>query len=852
MMNPACKSLVALLAGLALAGCGGGGGDGGGATSPPQNGQIVLSPTTTTLPLNPGNILPYVGSPYMAEVGITFRNAAGTIMSPEGDATVTINPPSVVTLSPPDDPETDDINEMAQRIVTFPITLNNGSAVIFATAYDVAGTAILTASAVDPITGRTVSTTLEFTVSTGVGPMPASVEAAANPALVYAPSSGGQSSTLIRALVRDGGGQLVADPGSGNDITDNLKFEIIGDAGGATLSTQSAGGPANGTSVTTHTIRGVASAAVQVTDATSQDAPLQIRITADGADNDVANGITNPVSTTVNVIVTDGELFSVVITSPDSESIAVNAVASGITVDGTEIPPRPDGTYSLTVSAQGQDRHGNPVVPGTEIQFGVIDGPMVGFPGLGIGSFLVAGNDGDPQESGTLFTAPTGDFRNAGPGDTLLVFGQSVPGNRDLESARTVQRINGINSLNVAYRFNPNDETGGSVNNGPVIPYVVGHAEEGNIGAAASTDQNGVATTTLNYPVSRLGKNAYIWARGAGSPVGGTARLVTDISGAGFPGVAPAVLAVSPSPIPGNSTVQIQVCLTDALGSGIQGAAIGFGFQDVGGTAMIDGQTNSGFLASATAGQSGCAFAEVTTSGVASDSASVTFTAGTAASINIPIAPPSALVLQVSPSSLSGNGGGVSLRLTDGSGAPQAGVQIAVECAAGASSGFIAPTNASGTTSASITIVNQYGSEVSGTCTFTAGGEGGASATLNFQGFDLCTTDPDNGACEDDGGATPPAEFVLSLVLVRGTSTSAVAVTSQPAGLSCNLAADATDSLCSAEYVDGSTVLLNAGFDAGTTITPSGTCTPLGVPTATSATFQVTMSSAQTCNLTAN
>src|SRR5690606_34224034 len=148
--------------------------------------------------------------------------------------------------------------------------------------YDVAGTAVLTASAVDPITGRTVSTTLEFTVSTGVGAMPASIEAAADPALVYAPSSGGRSNTAIRAVVRDGGGQFVADPGSGNDISDNVRFEIVGDAGGATLSTQSASGTSSGTSVTTHTIRGIATASLQVTDATPQDAPVEVRIIADG------------------------------------------------------------------------------------------------------------------------------------------------------------------------------------------------------------------------------------------------------------------------------------------------------------------------------------------------------------------------------------------------------------------------------------------------------------------------------------------------------------------------------------------------------------------------------------------
>src|SRR5690606_37888660 len=127
----------------------------------------------------------------------------------------------------------------------------------------------------------------------------------------------------------------------------------------------------------------------------------------------------------------------------------------------------------------------------------------------------------------------------------------------------------------------------------------------------------------------------------------------------------------------------------------------------------------------------------------------------------------------------------------------------------------------------------------------TAGGEGGASATLNFQGFDLCTTDPGNDACDEAGGGTPPVEFPLNLILVRGASpslASAVSVMSQPTGLSCNLALDATNSLCSAEFMEGQPVLLNATFEAGTTLTPSGGCTLLQPATDTSATYQVTMS----------
>jgi hypothetical protein len=658
MMNPACKSLVALLAGLALASCGGGGGDGGGATSPPQSGQIVLTPNTTSLPLNPGNVLPYPGSPFMAEVGITFRDASGRITSPEGDATVTINPPTVVTLSPPDDPETEDINEMAQRIVTFPITLNNGSAVIFATSYDVAGTAVLTASAVDPITGRTVSTTLEFTVSTGVGAMPASIEAAADPALVYAPSSGGRSNTAIRAVVRDGGGQFVADPGSGNDIFDNVRFEIVGDAGGATLSTQSASGTSSGTSVTTHTIRGIATASLQVTDATPQDAPVEIRIIADGADNDVSNGITSPVTTTAEVIATDGELYSVRITSPvfapRLPGITINRLPAAPGVEPEEpgddgIPVDPDATLSLTVTAQASDHHGRPVVPGTLIAFGLVHEPVDHENLSNTTPFLIYGKDGNPQQNGSLFTAPTGHFFSAGggviPGDALVLFGWANQGYEDLTSAHTVlSPVNTETSLNATPVFNYINTNRPA---GPVIPYLIGRSGNGNNvsldESQGATDAEGRVHAKVNYKVRDVGAPFALWAQGNGIDRnhGNITRRVADSLVLSYPGVAPASMTAFPNPIAGNGTVDVFVCVTDALGIPLRGVPIAFSFTDLqGGSGNVDGNGAAGILDSVT-GTDGCATASVTTSGLSpagegGSSGTLTFSgAGATASVDI-------------------------------------------------------------------------------------------------------------------------------------------------------------------------------------------------------------------------
>jgi hypothetical protein len=100
----------------------------------------------------------------MAEVSFTFRNSSGQISALTQDATFTTSSPSTVSLSPPDDPSTTNVNELATRVVSFPATTNNGSYVFFATSYDVAGSATVTASAVDPATGLTVTKTLVFTV----------------------------------------------------------------------------------------------------------------------------------------------------------------------------------------------------------------------------------------------------------------------------------------------------------------------------------------------------------------------------------------------------------------------------------------------------------------------------------------------------------------------------------------------------------------------------------------------------------------------------------------------------------------------------------------------------------------
>ncbi len=590
------KTLGLLLASLTLASCGGGGSSG--ANSAPQSGSITLTADRTTLPLNSSGELPFLGSPFLASVSVTFRSANGTIEAPNGDGTFTIDQPNIATLSQADDPATTDVNEFTQRYASFHQTMNNGSFTVFVNSLTTAGTAILTVSAVDPQTGVTVTKTLGFTVSSGVGTQPATVSLVANPTNVYLAGAGGSSSSQISVQVLDGAGLPVPNPASGNAGFDNVQFDIVGDSGGATLSTISASGNVSGPSVQTHTLNGIATATFT---AGTLQGPIHLKVTADRSDNNVTNGIADPVTSTGSVIVSDGKLASIIITSPSIDSLQVNPpVASGVTSSSDATPPPPDGTYSLTVSALAVDSQGAPVTVGTPIAFGTVDAPLIGFPDQGTGQFAIQGGDGNPQESGTLFTAPTGQFTTAGggagPGDTLLVFGKEVSGNDDLESARVIAHVNSATSLNVTRPFNPNDHSG-TIDYGPVLPYVIGRATESNITPSASTDVRGVATVQLTYPVSRLGKAVYIWAQadGAFTPAGGT-RLVSDISGFNFAGEAPATLSASPSPIAGNTTTNVTVCLQDARTEALQGVAVGFAFQGVAGQATLDGQPASGFF----------------------------------------------------------------------------------------------------------------------------------------------------------------------------------------------------------------------------------------------------------------
>ncbi len=849
------RFLGPLLLSLGLASCGGGGGGGNSAFEPPSSGTLTVTATATQLPVNNLGILPFPGSPYMSEVTVTWRKANGDLMIGQ-KVSVAIAPVQVAAFSTLDDPTTADKNEFQILLGSGPVDATNGVATIFLTSGNVAGTATLTITAQDPATTTNITKTVTFNVVNATPPLPASVVMVTSPVSVYLQGSGGTTSSQISALVRDGGGQNIVNPGTSTQPVNNIQFEVLGPAGSGTLSAVSAGGAAqSGTVVKTRTISGIAAAGYN---SGTIEGPVQIRTTVDKADNNIDNGISDPLTSVASVVVSDGKLYSLVITSPVTNAILVNRVTgSAAPAAGETIPISPDGTYSLTVSALATDRQGNPVVPGTAIRFGSIDEPLIGFPDQGSGTFTIAGLDGNPQEGGTLFTAPTGHFTTAsggaGPGDTLLVFGDLVSGNRDLENVRILQNVNSATSLNVTVPFNRNDDTGSSVDYGSVLPYVIGRATEGNIGASAVTNEAGVASVTLNYPVSRLGKSVYVYAQGDGPNVNGYVKKVADIAGYVFPGVAPLKLTASPETIPGNTTFPVTVCAVDALGSPILGAFPSFAFHDLGvGNGKVDGIAGAGTLDHATS-YDGCVVAQVATNGIATSAsqAGVRFTLG-GAGADVKISPNGGLALIANPSGFYGGGGTVTLTLLDSSGQPVPGVLITGTCTAsgGATVAITSgpgTTNAAGKTTADISTANtnQVNGSGGGTCTFTTA-SGSPTATVTITGYDICKASL--------GTSPAPAGCATTNVVLTVTMTSAGgyggSVTSSPSGLSCTIPPAGSAQTCTGTFSSGTGVTVNAAINVGANpagsghVTFSGACS---VQTPTSAT--VSMSQAQTCNV---
>jgi len=573
---------------------------------PTKHNRLTMVADRTQIPINLEGVPPSCrGYPYQAEVVVTWRNLRGELVTlPVDDDAMRASWTSaanVGALGIPDDPETTDINECELFLASTGLALNAGRATVFARSLGFQGTGTLTVGVRDLDTGEDLSAEMEFTMISGVPNMPASLDIVPQGSASYV-----QTDRAVRVFVNDGAGSPVPNPEQGGVAWNNVRLEILNPQGERLRTTSASGATQEGTVVNTRTANGIASA---IFISSTREGPVTLRATADRADNNIDNGIQNAVTAENTIVVSDGQLFSLTITSPFIDSLFVNE---------SDFGGAPDGSYSVIMSAVATDRLGNPVRPGTVIDFGLIDAPIQGAPDGGSGPFAISGGNGDPQEGGTLFTAANGAFTTAGggagPGDALVLFGRSVAGNRDLEMARVIQSVTGPGSLTVTRRFNLNDDTGGSVNNGGVIPYAIGRATIGNIGQSAATNDLGVATTLMTYPVSRLGASVIVWAQGNGRVVAGGPKTVADVELTAYPAAGPANLVAVPEVISANTPAQVTVCLSDANDVPVRGASIGFAFQALGG-----GTGTANGAASGTVGPTqanGCVAVAVSTLGI--------------------------------------------------------------------------------------------------------------------------------------------------------------------------------------------------------------------------------------------
>lgn len=778
-MRTLLRGLIILVAAGLLAACGGGGGGGqsgrggGGGFEPPggvePENRIEFQVARQKVPANVVGVEPFLGSPYISEIKVTALRSDGRLVPNGTVLNFNVFPTEVGVLSTPDDPETDDINEFFVFLESGFNETNSGQIQLYFHALDKPGTATVRVTLEDENTGNVIAGTTQIeVVSAGSTLLPADISLSRQDRALYIQGSGGSTSLQVEAVVEDDAGQPVPDPEDFN----NLQVSLVNDGpslGASLRGTDHAGNVVTGNSISTATTNGRAIFSLRSGD---QPGVQTVRITADRSDNNVDNGIGDALSEHLDVTISDGRLFSLTLTSPNVNTIRINRVDPEVELEEeSDIPPDPDGTLSLTVSVQANDRRGNPVVPGTEIQFGLIDFPIEGFPLSGSGTFAISGPDGDPREGLRVFNAPgSGAFTSAGGGvelgDTLVLFGEEAPpGNAEHEGSRIVEEVISDTRLRVTTRFNRNDGTGQSADHGPVIPYAIGRARHGSLGGAggrgsAFTDENGVATLKLTYPMSQVGRSAILWAQGAGAvDAEDQTTTVGEVALAVYPGVAPVILSASPTQVPANTEHEVLICAQDALSVPIRGAFIDFNVTNAqGATVSVDGQEGSGTVVPATAGD-GCTTATVDSLGVspAAENIPIVFSLG-GATATVEIVPDAGAVLFAIPNVFRGNGNKeILLRLLTPGGAPIPGVQIDFLCenTEDGSVSMLQPpgtTNSNGETTA---VANAQVDNTEGggraSCTFFPVFGPPPEALVEFIGFDLCQFSPLLPACEDDG-----------------------------------------------------------------------------------------------------
>lgn len=301
------KNLVlsAAVAVLAVA-CGGGGGSPGETHAPYQ---ITLRAERTQLPININNVGPGIGAyaPYTTVLYVNATDGGNAIPNGE-DGVFSCNASGGLSSGPlyyldGKDEHSTDVTQPDGSVVKVPnayrsITLpsNAGGASFHFHAGDKSGVATITCSVTDPRDKRQVSASVSITVGAATR-SPARADAFTQvPGYLGTRNNPNHiaSTVAIQARVWDDANQPVPDPGAANV---QVRIKPVGNPAevGATLLQGGAGGSSV---IQFPTLNGIAQFSLA---SGSNNGPIILEVTSDRADNNVANGIQDPVTSLMQV-----------------------------------------------------------------------------------------------------------------------------------------------------------------------------------------------------------------------------------------------------------------------------------------------------------------------------------------------------------------------------------------------------------------------------------------------------------------------------------------------------------------------------------------------------------------------
>ncbi|MFT3812424.1 MAG: hypothetical protein QM740_03500 [Acidovorax sp.] len=291
-MRKSLKFMALAVLTAALSACGGGGGSAGAVSA---EYQITLRADNTQLPLNVGSQGPGIGAyaPYTTTLYVQATVNGAAIPGGTGifgcNTSAGLSSGALYYLDGDTAHEDADGNPLAYRSIT--LDSNSGGNSFHFNAGNQTGTTTITCSVQDPRDKQMKSASTSITVGATSGKA-ASIQttAKANGALGYLGVQGNTNnippSVAIQATVRDDNNQVIPNPSA-----PNLQIAIRQNLGGAATGARLASG-VSGAAIQVRTNNGLGTFSLI---SGAQTGPIVLELTADRFDNNVANGIQDPI-----------------------------------------------------------------------------------------------------------------------------------------------------------------------------------------------------------------------------------------------------------------------------------------------------------------------------------------------------------------------------------------------------------------------------------------------------------------------------------------------------------------------------------------------------------------------------